>query len=137
MEREMEKAEPAPRDIYRDPPLEEYGLDTPEARAAWADWVDFRRQTKRGAWVEKTVRTQLNGYRDSPGRLAAAVEHTIKHGWAGLFEPKTGNGRAPTGAAPVRTFADVARDQEAKTIDARPAPPIQNGLSYGDPQTDY
>jgi hypothetical protein len=67
-------------------------LDTPEFRAAWADWLQHRRETRkpvRPKTAEKQL-AQLAAW--GPDRAVKAIEHSTRQGWQGIFEPKGGDG---------------------------------------------
>lgn len=79
-------------------------LDTPEFRAAWVDWFDYRKSSGLSRWVQATVNEQLTEFAEmGTARAIAAIRHTIRKGWKGIFEPN-GNG---TSAAPRKSGSAI------------------------------
>lgn len=71
-------------------------LNTPEFRAAWADWCAHRREIRKT--LTPTATAQQLAELESWGvdRAVAAIAHTIARGWQGIREPDRatpGNGR--------------------------------------------
>jgi len=63
-------------------------LDTPLFVKAWAEWQAHRRQIKKGL-TELQAQKQINQFADwGVKRSVAAINHTIKNGWQGIYEPK-------------------------------------------------
>lgn len=67
-------------------------LDTPAFRAAWSDWLAYRRE-RRASCLPRCLRLQLD-YLAGLGEAGAveAIRRSIRNGWAGLFEER-GNGK--------------------------------------------
>lgn len=84
-------------------------LDTPEFKAAWADWLAYRRERKIAAYKPTSLRTQLATLAEW-GHDAAivSIRDSIRQQWQGLFEPKAVNRVA--GSSPVHTKAPTAAD---------------------------
>ena len=65
-------------------------LDTPEFRAAWTDWKQFRKDIKHGL-TAKTIEAQMNKFAKwGVTKSIAAIRKSIENGWQGLFEPTEG-----------------------------------------------
>jgi hypothetical protein len=65
-------------------------LDTPEFRAAWTDWKQFRKEIKHGL-TAKTIEAQMNKFAKwGLAKSIAAIRKSIENGWQGLFEPTEG-----------------------------------------------
>ena len=80
-------------------------LNTPAFRAAWLDWLAYRRERKLAIWKPITVRATLIELAGL-GEPAAieSIRKSIANGWQGLFEPKTTltAGRASSAPDPLR-----------------------------------
>ncbi len=64
-------------------------LETPEFQAAWADWLQHRREIKRPL-TPTAAKGQLLKLADmGPERAIAALKHSIANGWQGIFEPQS------------------------------------------------
>ena len=62
-------------------------LDTPEFRATWQSWCDYRRQTKNPLprmTAAAQLKNKLKPY--GPDTAVRMIERSIEHGWRGLFE---------------------------------------------------
>lgn len=80
-------------------PLE---LDTPEARAAAAVWLEHKRDKGSSYKNPDTFAALLSDWaRAGPEAFAAAVEHSRKQNWSGLFAPhgNTKHGNHNSGSA--------------------------------------
>lgn len=80
----------------RDGPLLPSNIDTPEFRAAWSEWQQFRAE-RRSSLTPSTVRKQLTLLsREGPARAVEMIGRSILNGWMGLYPEKTGgsNGTA-------------------------------------------
>lgn len=75
-------------------------LDTPEFRAAWAEWERYRREIKKALTpsTRKRQLAKLSGW--GVDRAVAAIEASIEHGWQGLFERNQRNGKPNTSVGP-------------------------------------
>ena len=72
-------------------------LDTPEFQTAWAAWQDFRRTAKRKPVSKQAAMLAFKKLLEwGPARAVAAIEHSIRNDYQGIFEEKQDNGR-PTG----------------------------------------
>lgn len=69
------------------------GLDSAGFRAAWLDWLAYRREAKLGKWKPRTVSAKL-AEMAGWGEAAAieSIRSSIANGWQGLFEPKVAAG---------------------------------------------
>lgn len=67
-------------------------LRTPEFRAAWNDWLVYRKARKpalpKASQIQKLKELEAWG----PERAIRAIRHSIGQGWQGVFEPKNGTG---------------------------------------------
>ena len=79
-------------------------LDTPEFRAAWAEWETFRREIKKPL-TRSTAVKQLADLAKTPADAAARIEQSIRNGWRGLFEFKA----KPSTQTPVDPSENWAR----------------------------
>jgi hypothetical protein len=70
------------------------GIDSPQFRAAWADWCAYRRE--RGQTLKpRTAKAQLAEMADwGQADAIAAIRRSIMQGWQGVFKPD-GNQRKP------------------------------------------
>lgn len=78
------------------------GLGTPEFTAAYASWVEYRKQ-KKSKLTPITVERQFAKLaKMGPARAIAALNHSIEQGWTGIFEPdeKRGDPRKKNDRAP-------------------------------------
>jgi len=79
-------------------------LDTPAFRAAWSDWLAYRRQRHLPKLIPKSLDAQLKKLAGWGEPVAiASIRQSIENQWQGLFEPKAGGGT--TGARKMN-FAD-------------------------------
>lgn len=86
------------RRLYDDPPLAEFGIDTPEMRAAFAELRDYRRERHLSRWVDRTVRANLKEWAEwGAERAAAAIAYSIRKQWDGVFEEKSRGGSSVNG----------------------------------------
>jgi hypothetical protein len=62
-------------------------LDTPEFRIAWESWEQHRRE-KRSKLTPTATKQQIRQLAEwGVGRALSAIEHSIRQGYTGLFEP--------------------------------------------------
>lgn len=96
-------------------------LDTPECRAAWADWLEHKKErgeSYKSAKSQQAKLTELSKL--GPQRFVAAIIHSRGNNWAGIYEPKNGNGAKskPTtwdlNKAKLEEIARRERDEAAK-----------------------
>jgi hypothetical protein len=71
-------------------------LDTPEFRAAWADWAQHRKEIRRKLTLSQSEKQLERLAGMGPARAVACIEHTIERGWTGLREPDSVS--KPTGS---------------------------------------
>ena len=65
-------------------------LDFDECRAAWSEWIAYRRESKKPLKVVSQQK-QLKQWADrGSARFVAAINHSIAQGYQGLYEPKSG-----------------------------------------------
>lgn len=74
------------------------GLDTPEFRSAWADWLAYRHERRLPKLIPKSIDAQLQklagwGQKDA----LASIKQSIEQQWQGLFEPRAISGKGPGG----------------------------------------
>ena len=63
-------------------------LDTPRFKAAWSEWIAYRRERKLTC-TPRTLTKQLNEAADWGERDAIeAINTSITKGWQGFFKPK-------------------------------------------------
>lgn len=77
------------------------GLDTPDFRAAWAEWLAYRRERRLAKLVPRTVSGTFRRLSAiGPERAARAIRHSMDNGWQSINEERiTQNGinrNAPT-----------------------------------------
>lgn len=65
-------------------------LDTPDFRAAWDEWLAYRRERKLGKPTGMTIKATYRRFEADmgPERAAAAIRHSIEKGWHSINEPK-------------------------------------------------
>jgi hypothetical protein len=61
-------------------------LDTVEFRLVWAEWLGYRKNLKPATIARQLAKLAVWG----PARAAAALNHTITQGYAGIVEPPAG-----------------------------------------------
>ena len=104
-------------------------LRTDRFLAAWAEWVEYRREARKplaAATVGKQIR-ELEAY--GHDHAIASIENSIRNGWAGLFKPDGGNGRAQ-----AENRARVRRDDDPYSARSRffdNSPPTAAGGRIG------
>ena len=93
-------------------------LRTDSFRAAWSDWLKYRKET-RHALTPSTIARQLKKLEKvGPAVAAAMIAQSIEHGWRGLFEVNsidasrtlTGKGSASGGSTGRSYKASVRRE---------------------------
>ena len=73
-------------------------LDTPEFRAAWADWLAYRKERRLAAYKPIGLARQLNALAAfGPQSAIAAIEQSMAQNYQGLF-PKPVKGQRTGGA---------------------------------------
>lgn len=73
-------------------------LNTPAVRDAMDDWFEYRRERKLAKWKPSTIKKQLAAFADDgPTAFVAAVDHSIRQQYQGLFAPSGGTARASPG----------------------------------------
>ena len=89
---------PPPRTLFGELPAE---LDTPEMRAALADWERHRREIRKPL-TRTCAAKQLKRFAEwGMERSIRAIEYTIAQGWQGLREPEMRAGRAGSERRPT------------------------------------
>jgi len=93
---------------------------------AWSEWLDYRRQAGKPL-TPSTIEAQIKTLEDfGHDGAIASIEQSIRHGWAGLFEPRgSGDGgrRSRIAAKPGKyrsVQTRVADNRQA--VGAIPAP---------------
>lgn len=82
-------------------------LDTPEFRAAWSDWAAHRKGIGHPLTPE-AARRQLKALAEmGPARALAALDHSIRQGYRGVFEPAAPRGLPPA-PPPAESDAEAA-----------------------------
>lgn len=69
-------------------------LDTPEVRAAWAEWESYRRERKQKAYGPVGFARAIKPYA-TPQQFVAAVEASIAGNWQGIHPAKNGASPRP------------------------------------------
>jgi len=64
------------------------GLDTPEFRAAWAEWCGVRRERSRSISAKAAARQMKKLASHGPAVAVLAIEASIENDWQGLFPEK-------------------------------------------------
>jgi hypothetical protein len=82
-------------------------LDTPQFRAAWNDWYEYRRLSGKGTLLAFT-RVLMRLSEHGPVRSIKAINKSIENEWSGLFPEK--ENPSPNGASPSPAFDDVHPD---------------------------
>jgi hypothetical protein len=86
------------------------GLDTPEFRTAWDDYIEHRSQIRK-KMTPKVAEKQLKACEKiGPERAVTMIEHSIAQGWTGLYEPSS-NGQ-PFKSARDTLDERIKRDTE-------------------------
>ena len=68
-------------------------LDTPEFKAVWEEWKQYRIELKKKL-IPTTIKKQLKMLSGHPAKAVSIIEESIKNGWQGLFPEKDGkNGK--------------------------------------------
>lgn len=73
-------------------------LETDDFRAAWTEWLAYRREAKFRPWRERTIRAKLGELAEiGSERAIAAIRKSIANGWSGIFpdSPSRGGRRSP------------------------------------------
>lgn len=64
-------------------------LDVEPLRTAWADFLAHRAQLRAKPLTEQGIKLKFSEFREwGIARSAAAIRHSIKSNWQGIFEPK-------------------------------------------------
>lgn len=99
------------------PPEFPLGLDTESFRAAWADWIGYRRERKLRAYGERSVRAQLSRLASwGASRACESIRLSIANGWQGLFEaaPSAGRSVRPEPDRKAEVLAQLAEDRRKR-----------------------
>jgi hypothetical protein len=97
-------------------------LDTPEHRAAFAEWLAYKRQ-RRETLLPVSQDKQLQSWASKPDRFIGAIQLSIAQGWAGIFEGRQSQKNATAANVGVsareqRSFAVVSLfDEQEKAIE--------------------
>lgn len=68
-------------------------LDTDAFRAAWEEWIAYRRERRLPAYKPIGLNRQLARLAKwGPARAVAAIEFSICQNYQGIFEPTPGHG---------------------------------------------
>jgi hypothetical protein len=98
-------------DLFSETPIDHPELPpsmrTPELIAAWGEWKQHRKQ-KRQALTPLAITKQVHelaGWivQGGPGLAVAAINHSIKSGYTGLFLPKGAAKASPPPRGPITT----------------------------------
>lgn len=114
-------SEPTPADEPLVLPAE---LDTEEFRAAWSDWLSYRRESKFKKWTPRTVASKLNEMAAmGSARACAAIRVSIGNGWQGIHEGKRAGGAGRETKPPLELTPDQIKFLEARRRAAHGAQP--------------
>ena len=87
-------------------------LDTPDFRAAWGEWLAYRRERK-ATCSARTLSKQLAMLAElGPAVAIESIENSIRGGWQGLFQPKAEgnhNGKPRYADGPGQVHPDTPR----------------------------
>ncbi len=81
-------------DPFQGTPLPE-GLDTPDFRAAWDEWVAYRREIRKALTPTAIRRHLATLAAHGPDTAAAMIGQSIERAWVGLFPVKGDRRRRP------------------------------------------
>ncbi len=82
-------------------------LETEAFRAAWADWLAYRRECKVSQYKSRALAAQLATMAEwGPDAAIAAIRQSIRQQWRGLFEPKASFGSAQGVSAESKKRSD-------------------------------
>jgi len=83
-------------------------LDTPEFRAAWGEWIAYRRQRGKKPYADATVARKLAKLAAwGPGKAVAAIGYSIEKGWEDIYQPEQGG--TSNGKPATNRIADAIR----------------------------
>lgn len=112
-------------------------LDTPDFRAAWSAWLEFRRKDLRKPLTARSARQQFTEF-ESCGVQAAitAIRRSIASGYTGVFPDANQSGRLAAGRAGAIAATRIATEYaEAPTplpiFNLAPEPSNANGGEGG------
>lgn len=97
------------KDLFSEPAIEHPevppAMRSPELLAAWGEWKQHRAQ-KRQKLTPLTVKKQIAQLAQwillaGPGLAVAAINHSIAHGYMGLFAPKGSQMASPPRTGPI------------------------------------
>jgi pyocin large subunit-like protein len=108
--KEPPKAESANLPGYEIPLL----LNTPKFLIAWDEWTTHRREKKKKLTPLSTKKQLSELEAMGEDRAVAAIEHSIKKGYTGIYEPKDTQGR--DGANPRNAGQATDPDEQGRQI---------------------
>lgn len=82
-----------------------------ELVAAWAEWKAHRKQLRHAMTPISTKKQVAEMVQWGPARSVAAIHHSIKQGYRGLFEPKTGKTLPPRGPITAENVLSLPKKQ--------------------------
>jgi len=83
------------------------GLETEAFRAAWADWLAYRRECKISTYKPRALAAQLATLAEWGHDVAIeSIRQSIRQQWRGLFEPKASFGSAQGVSAESKKRSD-------------------------------
>lgn len=98
-------------------------LNTPEFVTAWTEFIAHRKEIKK-PMTPMAMKKQMNALESlGPARAIAAINHSIRNGWQGIFEPDSAS-------PPVKTV----QTPESKASDDRfkmPVTILPSGVKIG------
>lgn len=82
-------------------------LETEAFRAAWADWLAYRRECKVSKYKPRAMAAQLATLAEWGHDVAVeSIRQSIRQQWRGLFEPKASFGSAQGVSAESKKRSD-------------------------------
>ena len=82
-------------------------LETETVRAAWADWLAYRRECKVSTYKPRALAAQLAMMAEwGPDAAIESIRQSIRQQWRGLFEPKASFGSAQGVSAESKKRSD-------------------------------
>lgn len=99
--------------VWRKPLFEK----SPTLKATWAQWVNYRMQMKRpvdwGVFFQKSAEWLQEDEVGGVDRAVESMNQSMRNGWQGLFIPKAGELKRPTGStytpatpSPAKVYRD-------------------------------
>lgn len=106
------------------------GLDTPEFRTSWAEWLTWRRVEKRKQVTPTAAKKQLKTLSEleTPDDAISAIDLAIANDWQGIW-PKERGTRSGPGDTRGKAGPESGRTEKRRRDFAEPDAPIPNLLA--------